>query len=740
MSLEALITLQQECPFCLRKLALLEKGDKNFRLVHGLICFQITNSPIKVLVPISIEYDLIKKFHVSHKTLHVSVKKMGLYLKNVFFFKIFQKTAEMVVATCIFCQTNTPAKHGTLPILKHRIAFSPRKNLSLDIVHVASHLNNVVLTIVDLFSNFVLYIPIKKGYTALDIAHVLVERVFSFIGMPSSLLTDNEKTLVAPILRNICEAVGCRQFSIVPHRSTSQGLVERFNRLALHALRYFHTKIDITDDNLSLFCAITGHFLNSMQTPNMPASPYFLQFATQPNEMLISLSDHVTLDSHDEYLKHLTLFRNVYFLVREYHQNKMSKYDSSMTTDIKAGMFCLLRHFPDPTKQFHKLRPRYQHILYRIIMVFKKSLLVARFNDVRFKARFLGQGQILRRQCRRVRIEDVKILKNPSSFLKLSVPQKILSTFDNFLLSRTLQLPQDLKNTTFQQLQGSPGNSLPPLLKTREVCAFLSSGSLFNSAYFYIPAKTLSTSHSVIARKIRLRRKKFLSLPPPTTIDSEDDFNSVSSSGNVSTTGVPISTSSTNAPVRDISALLTPHNSSATSSLEDTQYETPQSLSTRTRPMDCDSLRARTSRSSSLFSCLDPVPSGHDMAQTQAPLVNLSVADSTVVNPLQHPDEFISNMANSNGSDSESDTVLDQRFETTTSMEDLLVFSSDSHSDAVGVHFIPAEQANSSVKSLIPIPFSHKSVSIGKNQFPIGLKKLNILYFHILLFLLNIFG
>ena len=44
----------------------------------------------------------------------------------------------------------------------------------------------------------------------------------------------------------------------------------------------------------------------------------------------------------------------------------------------------------------------------------------------------------------------------------------------------------------------------------------------------------------------------------------------------------------------------------------------------------------------------------------------------------------------------------------------VLVFSSDSHSDAVGVHFIPAEQANSSFKTLIPIPFSHKSLSIGK--------------------------
>ena len=64
-----------------------------------------------------------------------------------------------------------------------------------------------------------------------------------------------------------------------------------------------------------------------MKTPNMPASPHFLQFATQPHDLLLTLSDHVTIASHEAYLKHLTLFRNVYYLVREYHHAKISKYD-----------------------------------------------------------------------------------------------------------------------------------------------------------------------------------------------------------------------------------------------------------------------------------------------------------------------------------------------------------------------------------------------------------------------------
>ena len=125
--------------------------------------------------------------------------------------------------------------------------------------------------------------------------------------------------------------------------------------------------------------------------------------------MLLTLSDHVNIADHESYLKHLTLFRNVYYLVREYHRNKMSKYDSEMQMPIKTGMFCLLRLFPDSTKAFYKLRPCYHNTLYRIVRVFNKSLLVARLNDISFQTKFMGHGRVTRKQCRRIGIEDVKI-------------------------------------------------------------------------------------------------------------------------------------------------------------------------------------------------------------------------------------------------------------------------------------------------------------------------------------------
>ena len=79
----------------------------------------------------------------------------------------------------------------------------------------------------------------------------------------------------------------------------------------------------------------------------------------------------------------------------------------------------------------------------------------------------------------------------------------------------------------------------------------------------------MSISKSVTAKKICLRRKKYLSLPAPTIIDSEED--------DPPRKLVPVTNSSTvSDPAVTTSELLTPQGSSTASS--HAVYDTPQSL------------------------------------------------------------------------------------------------------------------------------------------------------------------
>ena len=124
------------------------------------------------------------------------------------------------------------------------------------------------------------------------------------------------------------------------------------------------------------------------------------------------------------------ILQNTFFLVREYHEQKGAKLPSERLHKFRPGQFCLIRLQVNKTKPAWKLRPQFQKQIYRILKVYKKSVLVWKFGDTSKRQRFFCEGRFLQKYCSHVRIQDIKIVPNPTNFLQLSVPQKLLLAFD----------------------------------------------------------------------------------------------------------------------------------------------------------------------------------------------------------------------------------------------------------------------------------------------------------------------
>ena len=107
-----------------------------FFYARGILCFQQGKQNMKIIIPESIAPTLIKTFHESHKLMHASAEKMKIVLTNVFLFKNFLKTAQIIVGQRKFSLQYKPNKLGKQPIYRNRLYFQPRKILSLDLVHV----------------------------------------------------------------------------------------------------------------------------------------------------------------------------------------------------------------------------------------------------------------------------------------------------------------------------------------------------------------------------------------------------------------------------------------------------------------------------------------------------------------------------------------------------------------------------------------------------------------------------
>ena len=514
LTLEKLKYLQDQCDFCSRKRLLIDKGNTMFLLIHDILCFKQGNHPLKIVVPQEIAKDVIEKFHSTNKLMHASVDKMAVILKSVFFFQNFKKSALQVVKECKFCLQFKPNQLGQQPIFKSRLLFYPRKVISIDLVHISANLEHCVLTVVDLFSNFLIYIPILKGYTAVTIAKLLIERVFAYFGNVNSIVTDNEKSLISPMIVDIIQLLHCKHFSIVPRQSTSQGRVELSNKLLLQAFRYFKQFVTITDFNLGMLCALGGHFLNSIKSPAMPASPYYIMFGSQPPDIFLTFNSHIDFKDHDDYLKSLTLLQNVYFLVRKYHEHKVSKYPDEPLHNIKVGDFCLIKRYVDKAHPTWKLREKFQQQLYRIIKVFQKSVLIVKFGDTSTYQSFHGKGKILKKNCRRIRIQDIKILTNPTKFLKLSIPQKLLVSFSNYLAERDLMSKEQLDNL---QMQSLPPTSQNNQLLPQKLLNYVQNGSLIHSEYFYLPSLKVQASGTQLRQAKKIKKSV---LPGPVLTDS----------------------------------------------------------------------------------------------------------------------------------------------------------------------------------------------------------------------------
>lgn len=78
----------------------------------------------------------------------------------------------------------------------------------LSVFPANSNGNNSVLNIVDKFSKWIIVIPCDKHMKTTELVKVLYERVFSWVGLPSSIVGDRETRLTIPQMKSSTQQLG----------------------------------------------------------------------------------------------------------------------------------------------------------------------------------------------------------------------------------------------------------------------------------------------------------------------------------------------------------------------------------------------------------------------------------------------------------------------------------------------------------------------------------------------------
>uniref|UniRef100_A0A3P9H4I7 Integrase catalytic domain-containing protein n=1 Tax=Oryzias latipes TaxID=8090 RepID=A0A3P9H4I7_ORYLA len=144
------------------------------------------------------------------------------------------------VAACTTCarsKTSNSPPSGLLHPLS--TPGRPWSHIALDFVTglPPSQGNTVVLTVIDRFSKFVLFIPLPQLPTATETTEILVQHVFRHHGIPVDIVSDRGPQFVSQVWKAFCGALGATVSLSSGYHPQSNGQAERANQELETSLR-----------------------------------------------------------------------------------------------------------------------------------------------------------------------------------------------------------------------------------------------------------------------------------------------------------------------------------------------------------------------------------------------------------------------------------------------------------------------------------------------------------------------
>ena len=128
------------------------------------------------------------------------------------------------------------------------------------------------------------------------IVQILRDEVFTLVGPPQKLRSDQERNLKGRILADLCKAFGIKKSHTTPYHPMGDGLVKRMNRSLLTLTRSQVERDNQWEKHLHLLLFM----YRTTRHASTGLSPYDILFGSNPpSQWLPNLQDTVLVDQCD---------------------------------------------------------------------------------------------------------------------------------------------------------------------------------------------------------------------------------------------------------------------------------------------------------------------------------------------------------------------------------------------------------------------------------------------------------
>ncbi|KAJ8349857.1 hypothetical protein SKAU_G00249870 [Synaphobranchus kaupii] len=162
---------------------------------------------------------------------HLGVEKTLERIKTRFYWPGVKKAVEDYCRSCPDCQQVAPRPHQKSPLIPLPIISVPFSRIGMDLVgplHRSSRGHQYILVVLDYATRYPEAIPLRTMATK-GIARELM-LLFSRVGLPEEILTDQGTPFMSRIMRDLCQLMKVTQLRTSFYHPQTDGLVERFNQ------------------------------------------------------------------------------------------------------------------------------------------------------------------------------------------------------------------------------------------------------------------------------------------------------------------------------------------------------------------------------------------------------------------------------------------------------------------------------------------------------------------------------
>ncbi|XP_077148857.1 uncharacterized protein LOC143809698 [Ranitomeya variabilis] len=215
---------------------------------------------------------------------HLGVQKTTERISHCFVWPGIHSDVRNYCESCPECQISAPKTRFCSPLVPLPIIGVPFERIGMDLVGPlprSARGHQHILVIMDYATRYPEAVPLRNTATK-TIAKELVQ-VFSRVGIPKQILTDQGTPFMSRVMKELCRLLQIDQLRTSVYHPQTDGLVERFNKTLKQMLR---KAIDKDGKNWDYLLPYLLFAIREVPQSSTGFSPFELLYARRPRGLL----------------------------------------------------------------------------------------------------------------------------------------------------------------------------------------------------------------------------------------------------------------------------------------------------------------------------------------------------------------------------------------------------------------------------------------------------------------------